>query len=72
VNASESIDAARAEAVESLVGHHSIVGVGQSEDALVFFVSNLSAAQDEICRWSALRDVPIEVQVVGGFRPAAS
>lgn len=72
MSASESIDAARTEALESLVGHHSIVGVGRSEEALVFFVSNLGAARDEIRRWSAKRNVPVEVQVVAGFRPAAS
>lgn len=72
MTASESIDAARAEALESLVGHHSIIGVGRSEEALVFFVSNHGAAHDEICRWSAVRDVPVEVHVVAGFRPAAS
>ncbi len=66
----ERIDAARAEAMDSLVGQDGILGVGRTEHTLVFFVRDASAADDPIRRWSADRDVAIEVLEVGRFRSA--
>lgn len=68
----EPIDAARADALDSLVGRHGIIGVGRSEESIVFFVRNLNTARDPIRRWSADHDVPIELKIVAAFRPAGS
>lgn len=68
----ESIDAARDNALDSLVGRHGIIGVGRSEESIVFFVRNLNTARDPIRRWSAVHDVPVELKVIAKFRPAAS
>lgn len=68
----DTIDAARKEALRSLVGHDGIVGVGRTASSLVFFVRDAVAAHDRVEEWSATKGLPIEVQVVGGFRPAAS
>jgi hypothetical protein len=72
VSPSESIDAARTEALDSLLGRHGIIGVGRTANALVFFVRDAEAVHDEVYRWSAARDVPVEIRVVASFRPAAS
>ncbi|MDQ4143303.1 MAG: hypothetical protein M3198_06075 [Actinomycetota bacterium] len=66
----DSIDAARAEVTASLLGHHGIVGVGRTEDMLVFFVADRARASPVLDQWVREHDVPIEVKDLSGFRPA--
>ena len=48
---------AQADAVDSLVGHNGIIGVGRDDHSLVFFVEDWQRAEPLIRHWSKSCDI---------------
>ena len=67
----ETVARAQADAVEHLVGHYGIIGVGRDENALVFFVEDWPRAQPAVRRWHDacdLTDDTIDIRHLGARR----